>query len=112
MTFDLGQFAIAAGAGIVIFAVTQIAASQLAVHGMKIQQSEHHEQNRTAMGVLAAQIARIEKAIGLDDPDEAAFVRQSEARRAIEDNELEHNRLHGRLKDHEGRITGLERKSR
>jgi hypothetical protein len=112
LELNLGQVIGTIVAAILAAGIITLIGSQMTIHSLKNQLITIKDQIVEFHGQNEGRFTRVEKALGLDDPDEAAFVRVSEARRAIEDNALEHNRLHGRLKDHEGRITGLERKSR
>ena len=54
--------------------------------------------------------AKIEKALGLEDPDDTAFLRASEAKERFKDIEGDQKEIHGKLRNHDGRIGVLERR--
>lgn len=53
---------------------------------------------------------RLEKGMGLDDPEERAFLLRSEADRMNDEKNKEHDHLWSELRAHDGRISTLERK--
>lgn len=99
LALDVGQI-ITMLAGVVI---VQWAAVVVTFFIFRAQAGEWHKANLSRFG-------RIEKALGIDDPDDTAFIRRSEAEAVVEDVSREHGRIWATVKDHDNRIHQLELK--
>ena len=90
LELDWGQIAAVVVAAIVI----QAAATGIAFLIFRTQAGQWHNDNQRRFG-------NIESALGIENPDETAFIRRSEA-------ESENERVWSELRDHDVRIHELE----
>ena len=99
MTFslDMGQV-VAAVAGVVVLNAIATGVGSLI---FRARAGEWHKENQNRLG-------RIEKALGIDDPDSTAFLRRSEAEDMAEAHRAEHERIWGKVNEHDRRIFNLE----
>lgn len=86
---------------LVVAGIVQAASGFIANKVNQTRQAEWHRENQE-------KFARLEKAMGIDDPDEAAFLRRSEADKLMEDKDEEHKRIWAKLDNHGTRIRSLE----
>lgn len=81
VSIDPGQIV----GGILVLVIAQAAVAFVAVKVLEAKTAERHEQNQ-------ARFLNLESALGLIKPDEVAFLRASEARTLIEEQDKIHER--------------------
>ena len=99
VSLDVGQLVTVVVAAVVM----QGAATAVTFVVFRAQASEWHKANQFRFG-------RIEKALGIDDPDDVAFIRRSEAQVHLDEADREKDRVWEKLQNHEGRIQKIETK--
>ena len=90
-------------AGIIIGGIAlQSIAAGILFNVFRARATDWHEDNQR-------RFTKIEKALGIDDPDDTAFLRHSDAERMRTDNEREHTHIWSELGNHDIRIKNLEK---